>query len=135
MADDIAFLPATRLLELYRAKELSPVAVMKETLRRLERYEGALNAFVLYDPDSAMAAARDSEARWQRGEPQGLLDGVPVALKDTLLTRGWPRLVGSRTIDPNQDWTRGLAGRRRGCAMPARCSSARRRPRNSAGRR
>ena len=104
MADDIAFLPATRLLELYRARELSPVAVMAETLARLERYEGALNAFVLYDPDSAMAAARDSEARWQRGEPRGLLDGVPVALKDTLLTTGWPRLVGSRTIDPNQEW-------------------------------
>ena len=105
MADDIAFLPATRLLELYRAKQLSPVAVMTETLARLERYEGALNAFVLYDPESAMAAARASEARWQKGAPQGLLDGIPVALKDTLLTRGWPRLMGSRTIDPNQNWT------------------------------
>jgi aspartyl-tRNA(Asn)/glutamyl-tRNA(Gln) amidotransferase subunit A len=30
---------------------------------------------------------------------------VPVAIKDTQLTRGWPRLVGSRTIDPNQAWT------------------------------
>jgi len=105
MADDTAFLPATRLLELYRAKQLSPVAVMTETLTRLERYEGALNAFVLYDPEGAMAAARASEARWQRGEPRGLLDGIPVALKDTLLTRGWPRLMGSRTIDPNQSWT------------------------------
>src|SRR4051794_328722 len=105
MADDIAFLPATRLLELYRARDLSPVAVMEETLRRLEAYEGALNAFVLYDPDSAMKAARASEARWHRGEPRGLLDGIPVALKDTLLTTGWPRLVGSRTISPDQPWT------------------------------
>src|SRR5712691_752685 len=104
MADDIAFLGATRLLELYRAKALSPVAVISETLRRLERYEGALNAFVLYDPESALAAARASEARWQRGEPQGLLDGVPVAIKDTQLTRGWSRLLGSKTIDPNQKW-------------------------------
>src|SRR5579863_9367127 len=104
MGDDIAFMGATRLLELYRGKELSPVAAMNETLRRLERYEGALNAFVLYDPESAMAAARESEARWQRGAPQGVLDGVPVAIKDTQLTRGWPRLVGSRTIDPNQRW-------------------------------
>ena len=93
MTDDIAFLPASRLIELYRAKDLSPVAVMTETLARLERYESALNAFVLYDPDGAMAAARASEARWSRGEPKGLLDGVPVALKDTLLTRGWPRRV------------------------------------------
>ncbi len=104
MADDIAFLGATRLIELYRAKALSPVAVMSETLRRLERYEGALNAFVLYDPESALASARASEARWQKGAPHGLLDGIPIALKDTLLTRGWPRLMGSRTIDPNQDW-------------------------------
>src|SRR5438067_2283893 len=93
MTDEIAFASATRLLELYRAKKLSPVEVMTETLRRLERYEGAVNAFVLYDPDGAMAEARRSEARWQKGEPQGLLDGVPVALKDTLSTRGWPRTV------------------------------------------
>ena len=104
MADDIAFLPATRLLALYRAKQLSPVEVMGETLARLERYEGAVNAFVLYDPESALAAARASEARWQKGAPEGLLDGVPVAIKDTQLTKGWPRLVGSRTVDPNQQW-------------------------------
>jgi len=105
MTEDTAFLPATRLLELYRQKELSPVAVMTEALARLERYEGALNAFVLYDPEGAMAGARASEARWQKGEPRGLLDGIPVAIKDTQLTRGWPRLVGSKTIDPNQAWT------------------------------
>jgi aspartyl-tRNA(Asn)/glutamyl-tRNA(Gln) amidotransferase subunit A len=104
MADDIAYLPATELLARYRAKSLSPVAVIDEALRRIERYEGALNAFVLYDPDSAIAMARASEARWQKGAPQGLLDGVPVAIKDTQLTRGWPRLIGSKTIDPNQKW-------------------------------
>jgi aspartyl-tRNA(Asn)/glutamyl-tRNA(Gln) amidotransferase subunit A len=104
MADDIAFLPATELLARYRAKTLSPVEVIEKTLRRLETYEGALNAFVLCDPESARAAARASEARWRKGEPQGLLDGIPVAIKDTQLTRGWPRLVGSTTIDPNQAW-------------------------------
>jgi aspartyl-tRNA(Asn)/glutamyl-tRNA(Gln) amidotransferase subunit A len=104
MADEIGFLPATRLLELYRQKELSPVETIRETLSRLETYEGALNAFVIYDPESALAAARASEARWQKGTPAGLLDGVPVAIKDTQLTRGWPRLVGSKTIDPNQAW-------------------------------
>ena len=57
-----------------------------------------------YDPETALAMARASEARWQKGEPQGLLDGVPVALKDTVLTKGWPRLLGSRTIDPKQAW-------------------------------
>ena len=105
MTDDLAFTSATRLLELYRTKKLSPVEVMAESLRRLECYEAAVNAFVLYDPESAMAEARASETRWQKGEPNGLLDGVPVAIKDTQLTRGWPRRVGSKTVDPNQNWT------------------------------
>jgi len=102
---ELAFLSATELLRLYRNKELSPVEVVQSTLDRLATYERAVNAFVLYDPESAKAAARTSEARWQKGEPSGLLDGIPVAIKDTQLTRGWPRLVGSRTIDPNQGWT------------------------------
>jgi aspartyl-tRNA(Asn)/glutamyl-tRNA(Gln) amidotransferase subunit A len=104
VADDIGFLEATRLLELYRDRRLSPVEAIGETLHRLEACEAALNAFVLYDPEAALALARASEARWQKGEPRGLLDGVPVAIKDTVLTRGWPRLLGSRTIDPNQNW-------------------------------
>src|SRR3984893_15437075 len=104
MIDDLAFLPATNLIELYRRKELSPVDAAASALRRLENYEGVLNAFVLYDPETALAMARASEARWRRGEPQGLLDGVPVALNNTVLTRGWPRRIGSRTIDPNQPW-------------------------------
>ena len=104
MTDELAFLSATRLVALYREKTLSPVEVLTETLSRLERYEGAVNAFVLYDPEVAMAMARASEARWRKGEPQGLVDGVPVAIKDTVLTRGWPRLVGSKTIDPRQEW-------------------------------
>jgi Asp-tRNA(Asn)/Glu-tRNA(Gln) amidotransferase A subunit family amidase len=47
MAEDLAFASATRLIELYRAKRVSPVEVATETLRRLEMYEGAVNAFVL----------------------------------------------------------------------------------------
>jgi aspartyl-tRNA(Asn)/glutamyl-tRNA(Gln) amidotransferase subunit A len=104
MADEIAFMSATKLLALYRSKQLSPVEVIEGTIRRLETYESAINAFVLYDPETALAMARASEARWRKGEPLGLLDGVPAALKDTVLTRGWPRLVGSRTIDPNRSW-------------------------------
>jgi aspartyl-tRNA(Asn)/glutamyl-tRNA(Gln) amidotransferase subunit A len=35
----------------------------------------------------------------------GRLDGVPVGIKDLMLTKGWPTLRGSRTIDPDQPWT------------------------------
>jgi Asp-tRNA(Asn)/Glu-tRNA(Gln) amidotransferase A subunit family amidase len=69
MADDIAFMPATRLLALYRSRQLSPVKVIERTLRRLETYESALNAFVLYDPEMALAMtlamARASPGQWR----------------------------------------------------------------------
>jgi aspartyl-tRNA(Asn)/glutamyl-tRNA(Gln) amidotransferase subunit A len=71
MADDIAFLSASRLLALYQDKQLSPVEVIEHTLRRLETYESSINAFVLYDPETALAMARVSEARWQKGERRG----------------------------------------------------------------
>ncbi len=105
MADDIAFLPATGLAALYRSRRVSPVEVIGATLRRLETYEAAVNAFVLYDPQTALKMARASEARWAKGEPLGLLDGVPVALKDTVEALGWPRLVGSRTLAPGSAGT------------------------------
>ncbi|MCB1805669.1 MAG: amidase, partial [Candidatus Competibacteraceae bacterium] len=42
--------------------------------------------------------------RWQRGAPSGLLDGVPCSIKDIILTRGWPTLRGSKTVDQSQSW-------------------------------
>src|SRR6185437_12583302 len=41
---------------------------------------------------------------WMRGAPQGLLDGIPVSIKDLLFTSGWPTLRGSRTVDATQRW-------------------------------
>ena len=52
-----------------------------------------------------MDAARRSERRWLDGTSLGPLDGVPVSIKDLLLTRGWPTLRGSKTVDPAQAWT------------------------------
>jgi len=102
--DDIAWLSAVELLDLYREGELSPVEVTRCVLERAERTQFSLNAFCLVDADAALAAAAASEQRWRRNEPRGLLDGVPVSVKDIVLTRGWPTLRGSRTVDPDQPW-------------------------------
>ncbi|MEW2359939.1 amidase [Spirillospora sp. NPDC029432] len=97
-------LSATELLAAYRTGELSPVEVTEAVLERIHRYDPEINAFCLVDPEWSLAAARASAERWRRGEPAGLLDGVPVSIKDVLLTRGRPTLRGSRTIDPGQEW-------------------------------
>lgn len=103
--DDASYwLSATELLDLYRRRELSPVEVVRTVLARIERLEPQLNAFAWLDAKATLGAARESEARWQRGEPLGLLDGVPLSVKDLLLTRGWPTRRGSRTTGPEGPW-------------------------------
>ena len=101
---DVAFLTAVELVDLYRQRKLSPVEVTRALLDRIQRLEPKINAFALLDADSALASAKESEQRWQRGDPAGLIDGVPVALKDLILAKGWPTLRGSRAVDPDQAW-------------------------------
>ena len=45
----------------------------------------------------ALAASRASEARWMKGAPIGLVDGIPTTIKDQWLVKGWPNRKGSRT--------------------------------------
>lgn len=94
---DISQLSATELLRLYRRRELSPVEAARDALARIERFEPQINAFVLVDSDNALAAARASEARWAKGEPIGLVDGVPATIKDIVDVKGLPTGKGSLT--------------------------------------
>ena len=95
---------ATELLRLYRSGQASPVEATRAVLDRIDRLNPKLNAFCLVDAEQAMASARASEQRWMRRQPMGALDGVPTSIKDLVLTRGWPTLRGSRTVDPSQAW-------------------------------
>ena len=79
------------------ARQLSPVEATRACLDRIERWNDRVHAFCLVDGEAALAAARASEARWRRGEPLGLLDGVPATIKDLVLTRGWTARRGSHT--------------------------------------
>jgi aspartyl-tRNA(Asn)/glutamyl-tRNA(Gln) amidotransferase subunit A len=101
---DIAHLTASEMLDGFRTGSLSPVEATEAVLARIEEADPAVNAFCLVLADEARAAARESAERWRRGEPRGLIDGVPVSVKDVLLTRGHPTLRGSRAIDPAGPW-------------------------------
>ena len=103
--EDVAYASAVSLLELYRKRALSPVEMTRLLLDRLDALQPRLNAFCVVDRDGALAAARESEGRWLRGEPAGQLDGVPVTIKDLLLMRGFPTLRGSPLVEPEQDWS------------------------------
>jgi len=102
---NLALMTATELLGRFRAREVSPVDATKAALERIEALDDRVNAFCLVDRDAALANARASEERWSRGEPKGVLDGVPVSIKDLLLTKGWPTLRGSRLTPAKQGWS------------------------------
>jgi aspartyl-tRNA(Asn)/glutamyl-tRNA(Gln) amidotransferase subunit A len=104
MSQDPCSLSATDLLAAYRAKTLSPVEVLRAVLARVEALNPVLNCFNLLDEQAGFAAARASETRWGKGEPMGLLDGVPTSIKDIILTKGWPTLRGSKTVEPKGPW-------------------------------
>ena len=105
MSEDLLSLSAAELIERYRSKRASPVEVTQAALDRIDRLNPIYNAFVLVDAERALKDARASEARWARGAPAGLVDGVPATVKDLIVTEGWPTRRGSLTIDPNQPWT------------------------------
>ena len=102
---ELVELTAVQLLDGYRKGEFSPVEVTRAALSRAERIQPEVNAFVRLTADEALDRARASEDRWRRGEPAGLLDGVPVTVKDILLQRGVPTLRGSKTIAEQGSWT------------------------------
>ncbi len=96
---DLADLPATELLAQYRSRALSPVEVARDVLARIEAWDPVLHAFYRLDADAVREAARDSEARWSKGEPAGALDGVPITIKENIATKGTPMPLGTAATE------------------------------------
>ena len=94
MIDGIHGWTAARLALAYRTGELSPVEAARAVLARIEAWEPLINAMHLVDTAGALDQARASEARWRRGEPLSALDGVPITIKDNIVTAGFPTPIG-----------------------------------------
>ena len=101
---DPAAMTAAELAAAYSAGVLSPVEATQAALDAIAARDDVLGAYCLVDPERAMVQAKESEARWHSGHAQGLLDGVPVSIKDVFLTEGWPTLRGSTSIQPDGPW-------------------------------
>jgi aspartyl-tRNA(Asn)/glutamyl-tRNA(Gln) amidotransferase subunit A len=102
---EIHEMSAVELAAAYRARELSPVETAEACLSRIEALDAGVNAFCLVDHETSLAQAEASQQRWLDGAPLSSLDGVPVAVKDLLLTKGWATRRGSLTVDPKGPWT------------------------------
>ena len=92
-------LTATEALARMRTKELSPLELLASVRARAEVVEPTVNALTEQLADPADDAARESEARFQRGEGIRPLEGLPVALKEEMPVAGWRMRYGSLAID------------------------------------
>lgn len=102
---EIIRMSALELLEAYRKKELSPVEVTGAVLERIEAVNPKINAIVTLTGDLAMEGARSAEAAYLRGEARRL-EGVPLTIKDLILTKGIRTTCGSRLFEdyiPDRD--------------------------------
>src|ERR1700761_5823161 len=95
---------AAELSRAFHDGDLSPVEVTEACLARIEALDSQINAFCLIDAETSRTQAEASEKRWAEGDPLSPLDGVPVAIKDLLVTKGWPTRRGSLTVDPKGPW-------------------------------
>ena len=87
------------LLAHFRAKTLSPCEYWLAVEARIEAFEPHVAALYAYDPESARAQAKASTERWRRDAPQGVLDGIPVTLKELIATQGQPVPLGTAAVE------------------------------------
>ena len=82
-------------------KSLSPVELTEEHLRRIEKLDPVLSAFITVTPERARADARASEARIMKDGPATPLDGIPIGHKDIFDTEGIRTTAHSRILEGN----------------------------------
>ena len=98
MADlELCYTPATELARRIRAKKISPVEAVKNSLARIAEINPKLNCFCFVYPEDALQKAREAEAAVTAGKPLGPLHGVPIAIKDLTPTKGKRTTLGSYT--------------------------------------
>jgi aspartyl-tRNA(Asn)/glutamyl-tRNA(Gln) amidotransferase subunit A len=90
-------LSAADLIAGFRSRQFSPSEVMDDVFAHIAVWEPHIKALYALDPQAARALAKASTERWQKGEPIGALDGVPVTIKDNIATKGVPVPLGAAT--------------------------------------
>jgi amidase len=92
---ELVFLDAVDLAARIRARDVSATEVLDAHLAQIERVNPAVNAIVTLIPEQAREAARAADSALARGERVGPLHGLPIAHKDTTITKGIRTTFGS----------------------------------------
>ncbi len=95
MTQDLWKYSALDLLKLYKSKKTSPVEVVKSIIVRIKSINHKVNAFTEFNEAKILKQAKLSSERWAKNKIKGRLDGVPVSIKDLILTKDYSTYRGS----------------------------------------
>ncbi|MDO5050050.1 MAG: amidase family protein [Actinomycetaceae bacterium] len=96
---DVIFSSALELAKMLQSGELTSEELTRATLDRIAQMEPTINAFLYVDEDGAMATAREVDAARKAGEALHPLAGIPIAIKDNIVTRGLPTTCASKILE------------------------------------
>src|SRR3990172_6380128 len=88
-----------QIVDLLQKRELSCVELMRHCRELREKYDPVLGSFIsTYPREDLVKLAGESDGRRSRGEQKSLIDGIPVAVKDVIHSRGIPTTCASRIL-------------------------------------
>ncbi|RIK41517.1 MAG: Asp-tRNA(Asn)/Glu-tRNA(Gln) amidotransferase subunit GatA [Chloroflexi bacterium] len=98
MSTELLDLSVTELAPLLERREVSPVELVRQSLARIEALEPQINAYITVTAEQAMADAAAAEQEIAAGHYRGPFHGIPVGLKDLLVTNGVRTTGGSAVL-------------------------------------
>ncbi len=90
MPEELSLRPITQLAPLIQNKQVSPLELFDETLKRITELQPKLNSFI---------TITGAEAEILQGHYRGPLHGIPISIKDLFATRGVRTTAGSKVLD------------------------------------
>src|SRR5258708_2069387 len=89
---------ASELIAALTKGDITSESITQQYLRAIRDRDPRIKAFLYVDEEYALQQARNADVKRKRGEPLGLLAGIPVAVKDVLCIQGQPTTCGSKIL-------------------------------------
>ena len=92
--DDLTSWSLRKMVDAFRAKNVSARELLEAHLSRFETYHSVLNAIVVSDVEGARQLADQADKAWAQGEDWGPLHGIPMTVKEAFDVKGMKTTIG-----------------------------------------